>query len=238
MATYLETYQNSLSEGLGLVSALSPLSPWQNIGVDQFKALERAYSLRSGFKTVLPAFLTISEEGRVSLLSAMFNQKWTRMWEDYSLEYGTLDAYLVEETGNKEITRDNSRTIKYGKTVRDIGSDTGTVTNEGSDTNTMLDNVYGFNSNSAVPSTSGNDNTSSESTETRNISTTRDTTNAGQDERNDDDRELEDYQVTKRGNIGYSTPQKLLREDIELWARPFFDIVFSDIDSVITIMVY
>ena len=85
---------------------------------------------------------------------------------------------------------------------------------------------------------SGTDTRNTSDTENRNLTNSKNITNAGQDEKTMSGDETENYTYTKKGNIGYSTPQKLLREDIELWSKSFFEIVFSDIDSFITIQVY
>lgn len=77
-------------------------------------------------------------------------------------------------------------------------------------------------------------------TETKNLTETVDTTNTRTDNlrsatvnANDSVRHL-----TKKGNIGFNTPQEMLAADLELWQWNFFKTVFDDIDSILTMSVY
>ena len=288
MATYLETYPLSISNGQGLISALSDIAeiPWNTLTDEQKQDIERLYGVRSGFKTLVNSFLSADTSARARLLSALYSQKWTRLWEDYVLEYNPLDAYTLTETGSREIEKSGSDVTKYGKThnesgtdggsvtrtgedtmqhgrvVAETGTDTGTVETAGTDNNNATDSVYGFNSSLPVPSGTGTEQNTSNATETRDLATshnvtnsgtdTRNTsdtenrnltnskniTNAGQDEKTLSEDETENYSYTKKGNIGYTTPQELIRQNIELWKVPFFGIVFADIDEFMTVSVY
>lgn len=333
---YRELYPKSLSSGTGLIAQLSQKEgiPWKTDKQDISSILERAFGIRYGFKTILDSFAELPESVRADVLAVMYSQKWSRLWDDYLLQYEVLDAYHVTENGNRSVNKDGSDVIKYGKTVNESSSDTGTidrtenntttyghtvaetgseegsinrtdeetlkhghtVTETGSDTgnvetsssndNTSTDSVYGFNSPLAMPSNTESGTKLSESTETRDLETSknitnagqdeksvtstetsnsdtsknvtnagqdevdsvtaetrdsvgsRNVTNAGQDEKNHNTTEDEDYSYTKKGNIGYTTPQELIRQDMALWATPFFDIVFSDIDEFIMLQTF
>ena len=85
---------------------------------------------------------------------------------------------------------------------------------------------------------SGTDTRNTSDTENRNLTNSKNITNAGQDEKTMSGDETENYTYTKKGNIGYTTPQELIRQNIELWKIPFFGVVFADIDEFMTVSVY
>lgn len=236
MIKYNILYPNSLTSGVGLISDLATIDkiPWHEMSGDDIKDIERAYNVHSGFKDVIDTFLIVDGINRAKLISAVFSQKWSKLWKDYTIEYDPLHAYIVEETGNGRKKVDDTHTDNFGRVTDSNSSNTGTVgniINEASE-----NNLYGFNSNDPVPANTGSVN--SNDTETRNLATTGKTTNSGSDTRTIDGLETEEHSLTKKGNIGYSTPQKLLREDLELWVKPFFMTVFNDIDDFIMCQVH
>lgn len=76
------------------------------------------------------------------------------------------------------------------------------------------DKYYGFNTSEPVPNT--------ENTSSFTSNGTKDNTRT----------------LTKSGNIGVTTTQKLLREERELWDWILLDTVFNDIDKILTIQIY
>ena len=238
MATYQSLYPESISSGIGLISLLSLSEdiPWANT-VDG-EDLERLYSIRSGFKTVTAAFTSTPAEHRPDVLLTLFKHRWRRLWDDYNITYNPLDAYRMSETGTRNTETSDRRDFTHGHTVSEQGTSAGTIGTESESTLDTTDGVYGFNSSNSVPSATGTESTTSADTETRDLTSSRNVTNAGTDNTVASGTDSEEYQFEKSGNIGYSTPQELLRQDIELWRETYFDQVFNDIDSFITIMVY
>lgn len=174
--------------------------------------------------------------------------------------YGKKEITNSADTGTVEQLNDSVTT--YGKKTATTTSDSGDVSTEESTNSDGSDFIYAFNSSGEVPSEkstsndtsetvetrnlttsenvtdSGSDNETSVNTETRNLSNERDTTFSGSDSTSSNNEESENYEVNKKGNIGYSTPQKMLREEFILWEHPFFNIVFSDIDKMIMLKIY
>lgn len=237
---YSEAFPQSVTIGKGLIFGLSLLEniPWYSLSNSDKQSLERAYYIRSGDKTVYSKFLEFTEVEQAQLISNVYNEKWTKYWNLFKLEYDPLSAYLVEETGNRNKNFDTSRTTTYGKIENVNSSDTGTVTDNGSNSNSSTDSVFGFNSIDSVPSDTSSGNEQNTNTETRNLTNTTNTSNSGSDDISGKDIEAEKYTVSKQGNIGYSTPQKLLSGEFELWKTPFFQMVFSDIDKFIMLKIY
>ena len=239
MSKYKELYPQSAS-GTGLIFTVTGLnSPWKDFLTEAEKrALERLYYIRSANKVITSTFEELDAYSRAESISVMFSEKWTKLWNIYKLEYNPLSAYKVVETGENSVEKQSSDLHQYGKTQNEVSDDTGTVTDESSSDSSNNVGLYGFNSQSSVPSDTTVASASENSTETRDLNVTRTRTDGGSDTIDREDSEVSEHNITKEGNIGYSTPQKLLREEFELWATPFFQKVFDDIDSFITIMVY
>lgn len=237
---YSELYPVSMQDGHGLVYTLSlqETIPWKNLSITDKQSLERAYYVRSGEKRVYSKFIESTELYRVQMIAAMYSEKWTKYWNLFKLEYDPLAAYIVEENGNRDKTNDDTHTTDYGRIENQDSTDTGTVTDVLDGNINSTDSVFGFNSVTAVPSDTSTDKEDNTNTETRDLAGNRKTTYSGTDTLTKDDKEHEEYGVTKKGNIGYSTPQKLLSEDFVLWEHPFFDMVFSDIDRMIMLKIY
>ena len=158
-----------------------------------------------------------------NILWAMFGIQWTRLWATMKpAEYNPLTNYKMteDETGNHTDTRTPNLTRKH----------TGTNNDEGSSTLNTQNNLWGFNSESSIPSDM------QDGTNTANITSTRDLTDTetGTDvTAGDNTRKL-----TRTGNIGTNTFQNLLQQERNLWMYNFFEQVFKDVDSVLTIPIY
>lgn len=237
MSKYNELYPNSLSSGNGLIAQICALEvPWKNTVIPT--RLERVYAVRSGFKEIISPIEELANIDRAHVVFDMFNEKWTKLWNIYKLEYNPLSAYKLVETGENSVEKQSSDLHQYGKTQNEVSDDTSTVTDASVSDSSNNVGLYGFNSQSSVPSDTTVASASENSTETRDLNVTRTRTDGGSDTIDREDSEVSEHNITKEGNIGYSTPQKLLREEFELWAIPFFQKVFEDIDSFITISVY
>ena len=68
--------------------------------------------------------------------------------------------------------------------------------------------VYGFNSTAAVPSGTGHD------------------------------EYIDNTELTRSGNIGVTTSQQMIQSERDLWVWKFFEQVFQDVDTVLSIDVY
>lgn len=224
MDKYIDIYPNCFSQGIGLFSAISANQtvPWHEAYPEDVASLEMMFATANSQKSFISTFLVLTEENRVKVLLNMFGQKWKKLWDIYTVEYNMLDAYIVRETGNKS--------NKHGHVIGNESANTGTLTNTGSENSSGEEGIFGFNSSSSSGANTSRDTTTSNNTETRNLSNTGTTTHSGTDS--------EEYSVNKTGNIGYSTPQKMIREEFELWGEPFFKQVFNDIVSFAMIQVY
>lgn len=198
-----------------------------------------------------------------NILWAMFGIQWTRLWATMKLaEYDPLTNYKMEETveGTESSTRTPDLTKGDTGTVQTTGQDkrtpdlsrkgTGTVKDDGSATNNNQNGIWGFNSSTSVPSdmsdgTATNENTTTRDlTETETGTETTDRTNTDTYNRSytetgtDTTAGTSSRKLTRTGNIGTNTFQNLLQQERNIWMYNFFEQVFKDVDSVLTIPIY
>lgn len=157
-----------------------------------------------------------------NILWAMFGIQWTKLWATMNPNYDPLTNYKMteDETGNRTDTRTPNLTRKH----------TGTDTNEGNAHVNNQSNLWGFNSDSSVPADMSDGDTTVNNTNTRDLTDTEtgtDTT-AGENTR----------KLIRTGNIGTNTFQNLLQQERNLWIYNFFEQIFKDVDSVLTIPIY
>ena len=198
-----------------------------------------------------------------NILWAMFGIQWTRLWATMKpVDYDPLTNYKMEETveGTESSTRTPDLTKGDTGTVQTTGQDkrtpnltrngTGTVNDNGSATNTNQNGIWGFNSSTSVPSdmsdgTATNENTTTRDlTETETGTDTTDHTNTDAYNRSytetgtDTTAGTSSRKLTRTGNIGTNTFQNLLQQERNIWMYDFFEQVFKDVDSVLTIPIY
>lgn len=198
-----------------------------------------------------------------NILWAMFGIQWTRLWATMKpVDYDPLTNYQMRETmeGTENSTRTPDLTKGDTGTVQTTGQDkrtpnltrngTGTVNDNGSSTNTNQNGIWGFNSSTSVPSdmsdgTATNENTTTRDlTETETGTDTTDRTNTDTYNRSytetgtDTTAGTSSRKLTRTGNIGTNTFQNLLQQERNIWMYDFFEQVFKDVDSVLTIPIY
>ena len=198
-----------------------------------------------------------------NILWSMFGIQWTRLWATMKpVDYDPLTNYQMQETmeGTENSTRTPDLTKGDTGTVQTTGQDkrtpnltrngTGTVNDNGSATNTNQNGIWGFNSSTSVPSdmsdgTATNQNTTTRDlTETETGTDTTDHTNTDTYNRSytetgtDTTAGTSSRKLTRTGNIGTNTFQNLLQQERNIWMYDFFEQVFKDVDSVLTIPIY
>ena len=193
--------------------------PWKedNINVE----LDMNYLFnRSGNKILSPLadFFVDRDTGKIDNLSIVslanviytkYGNKWLKEYATLSLQYNPINNYDMVEQMTNDIT-----THQFGHTNTRTDN-----TNETNETEKA-----GFNSSTYSPvdkvSIKGNAGT---------IADVETGTNT--DTRN--------YRLTRSGNIGVTTSQQMIESERKLWLWNFFDdIVYPDIDRVLTINMY
>lgn len=197
-----------------------------------------------------------------TLVYARFRTQWSRLWVTMNPNYEPLTNYKMEE--NIEGTESSTRTPDLTKgdtgTVQSTGQDkrtpnitrtgTGTIKDDGTTSGNTQNNLWGFNSTTSIPSDMSDVTGTNENTTTRNLTenetgtdttdkTNTDTYNRSYTETGTDTTAgTSSRKLTRTGNIGTNTFQNLLQQERNLWMYDFFEQIFKDVDSVLTIPIY
>lgn len=171
------------------------------------------------------------------VLFALFNKRWSRLWDTMEFEYNPISNYdMVEEMVN------DNRTFTYGKSRTTTNNlthrKTGTVQNENDVTEDVNRDIYGFNSGETpVPSDADNRVTNDDNTTTYNTTDADTGTQTHADSGSDS--ESHRYKLTRSGNIGVTSSQDMIEQERKLWQFHFFKtVVFRDLDDCLTLKVY
>ena len=229
----------------GIFTALQTTDiPWKNSNIATVLDTEY-YGNISGEKIVSPLVRKKLEDGELSaanqavlasVIFSLFGVNWSKEWETLSQQYDPIANYDMTET----MTNDETVT-EYGKThtLTDnlTHAKTGTETDAPNVTVATTDTVHGFNSTNPVPTDSRSQGTSGNDIVTYNTSETDTGTRTGVD--SGEDTQTRNYELHRSGNIGVTTTQQLLQSERDLWVWNFFiDVVFPDVDRVLTIQTY
>lgn len=156
------------------------------------------------------------------LVYATFRTQWSGLWATMNPSYDPMTNYqmIEDETGNHTDTRTPNLTRKHS----------GTDANEGNSHVNNQNNLWGFNSDVAIPADMSDGDTTVNTTNTSDLTDTETGTDitAGDNTRT----------LTRKGNIGTNTFQNLLQQERNLWIYNFFEQIFKDVDSVLTIPIY
>lgn len=183
---------------------------------------------------------------------SLYNTAWTKEWSTLSAEYNPIENYSMAEEMKNDITSDAfGHTLTRSPNLTDTRSPNLTHAKTGKDTTTPNltltadDKTYGFNSNNPVPS-GEREQTSTGSTEIEYNTSDTDTgsetlTHTGSETNTEGgtNTRTRNYKLTRSGNIGVTTSQQMLESERNLWMWNFFhNIVFPDLDKVLTILAY
>lgn len=149
-----------------------------------------------------------------------FKKNWERLWDTFDVEYNPIHNYNM--TDRRELARGESETK--------VGHGTSVDTTEHGRGNETKEYVAGINNTDAVGKLS-NRTESQESGQT--------SVNGTDDRKDDSVRASNEVETTTRsGNIGVTTTQQMLSAERDLWVWNFFDQVYKDIDSVLSLPIY
>lgn len=193
--------------------------PWADDDINEELDIDYLFN-RSGNKITssLVDFFVDRETGKIDNLSmsilakvlyTKYGVKWNKEYATLSLQYDPINNYdMVEQMTN------DTTTHQFGHTNTRTDNTDETIETE----------KAGFNSLTYSPS----DKVSTKG----NAGTVADVeTGTNTDTRN--------YRLTRSGNIGVTTSQQMIESERKLWLWNFFDdIVYPDIDRVLTINMY
>lgn len=192
------------------------------------------YINRSGNKVASPLLeseyskfdITEVEERVGSILFSLYNNKWQKSLEALHMEYDPLKSYEYNETETPDITitGTNNRTSKEVVAGTNVNErDFSTVDNL---------SVYGYNSTSPEPKDKNT--TSDTGTGTETINRTNDDTENGNFSRTESGTRT----IHKDGTTWVHTRQRLLKEEMQLREYDIYEVIFRDIDKILTCPMY
>ena len=249
--------------------------PWST-SLSDYLDLEY-FANRSGNKIVSPLVDILSDgealtnENRTLIaaeIRALFMTNCEKEYATISAQYNPIQNYDMTESLSNDV-----KTVEYGHTntrtddlthtrtddLTITRTDDLTHTKNGTETQTpdltdSTDNaVYGFNSETAVPTgqqsrtSTGTNETEYDLTDTDSgtVTNTDEGTVTNTDEgtvtdvESGADTHRHSYTLTRSGNIGVTTSQQMLQSERDLWIWNYFrDVVFPDVDKVLTIKIY
>lgn len=219
--------------GYGIFEALEQVAtmPWN--GQADSESLDIEYfGNHSGGKFVAPVVmhmidsesLELTETDRVALARIIwmkFKEPWTHLWETNVAAYNPIHNYDMTDM----------RTLVRGDTEASDSINSSVDSTDHGRTNDTEDYVYGMNSDQDGPGRKDTRTYSEEGGETSSVSSSVDEGNRKKD--------TEEVETTLRsGNIGVTTTQQMLKSEREIWLWNFFDQVYKDIDTVLSLPIY
>lgn len=245
----------------GIFSALEDYNiPWNNNLTAQPTDIE--YNLNHSANKIISRLvsnllnaeykLTTDKMSQLALI--IYNKyigKWTKIYATYGLEYNPIQNYDMTEQVINDITQ-----TEYGHTTERVddyattktGTDTNAVNtsenNSSQQADTVTNEKQGFNSTDYV----GNDRDTRavSASDTRALASTNTTTYDTGGTQNGTqtlteggtDTHTRNSTLTRSGNIGVTTSQQMIKSEMELWAYKFVEMVYNDIDTLLTIPYY
>ena len=163
-------------------------------------------------------------------LKTLYLDKWNKMYEALIAEYNPIDNYNMTESRQISET-DNSQSNSHSEST---GNNTGNSSSTNNQTGSTDDDVYAFNSESATKDRRSNssnnvDGTSEYQDNISNNSDSNMTSNRTNNITNT---------LNRKGNIGVTTSQKMVTEELELRKYILLDDVFNDICNELTLRIY
>lgn len=224
--------------------------PWGDLNIQA--DLDILYYSHSANKIVSPIVSDFIEAGNQTdksltaayratlarMIAIKYNDKWSRLWDLGDMEYDPLFSDQMNET--ETITAQHSKNgTDSGTIVTDHDrTDTGTVTDAG--TVSRNDNIYGFNSSSAVGADTSNG--TDGNTRTDNLASTDDITETRDLENSETGSNSSTRTLTKSGRNGSMVSgtrvQDLIQAERDVLQWNVWDVVFADIDSVLALDIY
>ena len=202
------------------------------------------------------------------VIYTLYKDNWDKEWETMNLQYNPIENYNMVEKMSDDITTDeygrthtrtdNTTHAKTGtetesRNLTDRNTPNVTELTTPNLTDTSNNSVYGFNSSNASPTgtstnaqtgtntvtRSGSDTTTHTGSDTMTHNTTDRNTGTVTDADTGTDTHTRNYKLTRSGNIGVTTSQQMIeaQRNLYMW-NLFYNVVFPDIDRVLTLSVY
>lgn len=205
------------------------LLPWADSADSEYLNFDY-FGNHSGAKFPAPVVMVLLDEnGELSdssrlklanIIWSKFREPWSHLWATNEISYNPIHNYNMSDT----------RTLVRGDSDSRVSASESSQSTEHGKTNESTEFVYGMNNTDEEGKRS--DRIFSEEGGETSVSYEDASTTNGVSAR-------EETETTQRsGNIGVTTTQQMMEAERNLWIWNFFDQVYKDIDSVLSIPVY
>ncbi len=159
------------------------------------------------------------------------------------------DTQTQKATGNSELSRTGTNQTEYNTQETDTGTQTNVRTGDTKTQYNTQETDTGTQTNVRTGDTKTQYNTQETDTGTQTNVRTGDTKTQYNTQEKDTgtqtmidggaDSQTRNYTLTRSGNIGVTTSQQMIQSERELWLWHYFlDIVFPDVDKILTLSIY
>lgn len=198
----------------------------------------------------------VDKTALAGVIWTLFHIKWSKLWATLNFDYNPIENYdrTEEKTGtetgtdtptNWKETRTETPT-NWTETKTETPTEWKETTEGASADNEAVTSreKWGFNSTDPVPDERATTTAKNKQTVERSGSYETETERTGSYETETErsgsfEHEVEyDTELHVHGNIGVTTSQQMIQSERELWMWDFFNQVFQDVDSVLTIDIY
>lgn len=195
----------------------------------------------------------------ISLINNSFAFKWTQLLNSLNnSNYNPIENYSMEEIRTPNLVNETTANTTNNNTITDTNTLSNNIANNTK--STLSSNISDTINNDVENKTSAFDNiTYQPNTKTTNNTTSSQetTSNSNQESTNSQTQTINNTQnqdlsrnesmtttnkgtetLTRKGNIGVTTTQQMIEQELELRKNNLIDIMFNDIDSLLTIDLY
>ena len=231
-------------------------------------AYHGSHSGDKNISPIVHKFLTSEDTGTRSKLAniifTMFADKWAKLWDALQVEYNPLENYNMRETETPaEITHtttpaettetvtpaETTETVTPAETTETVTPAETTETTKPAKTTTENEvsafNSSGYTDNEKTTITGDNNDKGTTEFEVDTAGTNKfevDTAGTNKFEVDTAGSDVltvqNDRELTRSGNIGVTTSQQMLQSEIELRGWLYYQNVFNDIDTILTLSIY
>lgn len=212
-----------------LAEVAGGLLPWADAADSEYLNFDY-FGNHSGAKYPAPVVMLLlddneelTESARLKLANIIwtkFREPWSHLWLTNEISYNPIHNYNMNDV----------RTLVRGDSDSRVTASESSQSTEHGKTDDTTEYVYGLN----TPDSDGKRSDRISSQEGGKTSTTY-----GQTGSSDGVAAREETETTQRsGNIGVTTTQQMMEAERNVWLWNFFDQVYKDIDTVLSLPIY
>lgn len=169
-----------------------------------------------------------------NMIKGIYKHRWDKLMAVAEMEYDPIHNYHDHLVESVEYSEDVDGSRSGSGTTSKNDTETHNMNNSGTSSN--QDNVYGFNSSTAVGEANNSRNTSN--LESGTITDVQSGTSSNSETSSNDTTGERSREYTKTGNIGNISTQKLLNEEIDLWKYNFIHEIMRDVANFVSLPIY